>query len=183
MAGRDQIRMELLQQMPKHAVCAEIGVWDGGFSEQILAVTNPRRLHLIDPWLFQPEFNNSAFGRQAHRDQMDDKFTAVSAKFAGDARVVIHRAMSDAALEGFADAELDWVYIDGNHNYEVVSKDLSLCLQKVKPDGIIAGDDFYWNAEKGAPVKTAVEEVVAALGDRVAFSRQGQQYRLQLMRS
>jgi hypothetical protein len=35
----------------------------------------------------------------------------------------------------------------------------------VKPGGIIAGDDFHWQAEAcGAPVKRAVEALVADLG-------------------
>ena len=134
--GREEKRQALLEIMPKGGICAEIGVWDGGFSEKILATTEPQTLHLIDPWLFQPDFNNSAFGREAHRNKMDGKYLAVKEKFKGDERVVIHRKMSDEALNGFGDASLDWLYLDGNHNYEVVSNDLKLALRKVKPNGM-----------------------------------------------
>ncbi len=180
--GREEKRQQVLEMMPKGAVCAEIGVWDGGFSERILETTQPHALHLIDPWTFQPEFRNSAFGREAHRDKMDDKFAAVSARFADDARVTIHRKMSDEALEEFEDGALDWVYLDGNHNYDVVSNDLRLCLRKVKPNGIIAGDDLLWNVENGAPVRRAVREVRRQLGDAATFHRLGQQYVLELAR-
>lgn len=168
--------------MPKGAVCAEIGVWDGGFSEEILEITQPRLLHLIDPWEFQPEFGNSAFGREAHREAMDEKYEMVRNKFKGDKRVRIHRAMSHEALEGFKDASLDWVYVDGNHNYEVVSQDLELCLHKVKPDGIISGDDFFWQQDNKAPVRMAVKQLVRRLGDSVTLSKIGQQYMLRLSR-
>ncbi len=180
--AREEKRQRLLEMMPKGGVCAEIGVWDGAFSDRILETTQPTQLHLIDPWTFQPEFRNSAFGRKAHRDKMDDKFVAVSAKFAGDDRVVIHRMKSDEALESFEDASLDWVYIDGNHNYDVVSNDLALCLKKVKPRGIIAGDDFFWTTGDDRPVRRAVLEVVRKLGDAVEFSKIGQQYVMQLAR-
>jgi hypothetical protein len=43
-------RWRLLEQMPKGAVCAEIGVFNGDFSRHILRVTKPRELHLIDGW-------------------------------------------------------------------------------------------------------------------------------------
>lgn len=180
---RAENRAQLLDSLPKGATCAEIGVWDGGFSEEILERTQPKKLHLIDPWLFQPEFNNSAFGRQAHSDTMDDKYPAVCAKFKGDKRVTIHRAMSHEALEAFKDAALDWVYIDGNHNYEVVSNDLLLSLVKVRHDGIICGDDFFWGRDQGAPVRTAVREVLDLLQDEVSFQRFGQQWRLELKRA
>ncbi len=180
---RSENRRLLLELMPKGAVCAEIGVWDGGFSEEILRITEPKTLHLIDPWLFQPEFSNSAFGREARRDTMDQQYRGVARKFKGDKRVVIHRAMSDAALTTFADGLLDWVYIDGNHNYEVVLNDLQMCLSKVKPDGIISGDDLLWNVNDGAPVRTAVRKVKRRLADQVEFHRFGQQWRMQLMRS
>jgi len=180
--AREEKRRALLEMMPKGGVCAEIGVWDGDFSEQILAITKPEKLHLVDPWLFQPDFRNSAFGREAHRDKMDDKYLAVKEKFKDDSRVTLHRMMSDEALESFDDGSLDWVYLDGNHNYEVVSNDLALALAKVKPNGVIAGDDLHWNADKGAPVRTAVREVRRKLGERAQFTRLGQQYFLQLAR-
>jgi hypothetical protein len=49
-------REVLLRRMPKQSVCAEIGVWKGDFSERIIRVVNPRKLYLIDPWIFQPEY-------------------------------------------------------------------------------------------------------------------------------
>ena len=180
--GRAEIRRELLKRMPKGGVCAEIGVWDGGFSEEILEITQPKTLHLIDPWTFQPEFKNSAFGRETRRDDMAEKYLAVQEKFKGDDRVVIHRKMSDEALEQFDDHSLDWVYLDGNHNYEVVSNDLKLSLDKVKPNGIIAGDDLLWKVDDGAPVRTAVRQMRRRLGDAAKFDRMGQQYIFELAR-
>ncbi len=168
--------------MPKGAVCAEIGVWDGKFSEEILKITTPSKLHLIDPWLFQPEFGGTGFGRKSNKDTMEGRYESVRDKFKDDGRVEIHRALSHEALETFEDASLDCVYIVGNHTYEVVKGDLALSLKKVKPNGIISGDAFWWRGGKGAPVRTAVREVVASLGDKVDFSRIGQQWILKLAR-
>ncbi|MDP3697256.1 MAG: class I SAM-dependent methyltransferase, partial [Candidatus Taylorbacteria bacterium] len=38
--------------------------------------------------------------------------------------------------------ELDFVYIDGNHSYDYVKKDLELYWDKVKKGGALTGDDF-----------------------------------------
>ncbi len=179
---RDEKRRQLLEMMPKGGVCAEIGVWDGNFSEEILKITTPSKLHLIDPWLFQPEFRGTGFGRKANEDTMDGRYEAVCDKFKDDGRVEIHRALRHDALETFEDGSIDWVYIDGNHTYEVVKGDIALSLQKVKPNGIISGDDFWWRGGKGAPVRTAVREFAAELGDKVDFSRIGQQWILKLAR-
>lgn len=180
MGSRVENRTNLLEKMPKNAVCAEIGVWDGAFSKVIIDITSPKKIHLIDPWLFQPEYKNTAFGRVAQKDVMNDKYLSVKKMFEKNNNVEIHKAFSHDALETFDDNYLDWVYIDGNHNYDVVSKDLEICRKKVKSDGIISGDDYYWRGKKDAPVKAAVQEFLAKLGDRASFSIQGQQYFIQL---
>ena len=38
--------------------------------------------------------------------------------------------------------ELDFVYIDGNHNYDKVKKDIELYFPKIHKDGVIGGHDF-----------------------------------------
>lgn len=180
---RDVMRGRLLAQMPKGAKAAEIGVWEGGFSQRILEVCAPAELHLIDPWLYMPEFGNTGFGRKKNEFLMEEKYKAVVAMFADDARVRIHRATSEAALSAMPDGSLDWVYIDGNHNEPFVGQDLELCLAKVKPDGIISGDDFNWQTEtSGAPVKAAVEALVARLGEQAKLTLMANQYIIRLDR-
>ena len=55
----------LLCNMPKHSICAEIGVHEGEFSRRIVDTVEPERLHLIDPWK-QGE-GSSASRRPANR--------------------------------------------------------------------------------------------------------------------
>lgn len=180
---RDVVRGRLLARMPKGAKVAEIGVWEGGFSRRILEICAPAELHLIDPWLYQPEFGNTGFGRKKNEHLMEVKYQDVVAAFKDDPRVKIHRATSDVALADMPDGSLDWVYIDGNHNEPFIGNDLALCLRKVKADGIISGDDFNWQAEaSGAPVKRAVEAVVAELGNQAKLTLMANQYIIELKR-
>jgi len=180
---RDMVRGRLLQSLPKGGVVAEIGVWEGDFSQRILELCQPSELHLIDPWLYLPEFSNTGFGKKKNEHLMEQRYQNVVARFADDPRVKVQRATSEVALATLPDASLDWVYIDGNHNEPFIGNDLHLCLQKVKPTGIIAGDDFNWQTEaSGAPVKAAVEAMMLELGERAQLRLMANQYIITLKR-
>jgi Methyltransferase domain len=181
---RERVRGQLLAKMPKGAIVAEIGVWEGNFSQRILEICEPKELHLIDPWMYMPEFGNTGFGRKKNEFLMEQKYQDVVAKFAGDTRVHIHRATSADALATLPDGALDWVYIDGNHNAPFIDNDLAMCLNKVKADGHITGDDFHWMSDaQGAPVKQAVEAMLATLQGMASLKLTGNQYVISLNRS
>jgi hypothetical protein len=159
----------LLKMMPKGAICAEVGVYAGDFSEHILKVTQPKELHLIDPWKFfsDSEHKGAEFGSGSFTDQkkMDGIYDSVRKRFSSqmaDGTVVVHRATSEQASKKFSDRKFDWVYIDGDHVYDAVKKDLEIFHKKVKPGGIISGDDYCesMNYQKDG-VKRAVDEFVA----------------------
>jgi hypothetical protein len=184
MSKRDIVRGRLLQRLPKGAVVAEIGVWEGNFSRRILEICEPARLHLIDPWMYQPEFGNTGFGRKKNEFLMEEKYQDVVNTFKDDLRVMVHRATSEDALNTMPDGYLDWVYIDGNHNEPFIGNDLALCLQKVKPNGIITGDDYNWQTEQsGAPVRRAVETLMAEMGDKARLTLMANQYVIELNRA
>lgn len=168
--GREVIapeRIELLRRMPKHSVCAEIGVFKGNFSAAILEVVQPQSLHLIDPWAFQESFSKSWFGgdlggNQAVMDKLHDKVRHRFRDEIARGRVVIHRNFSSEISGQFPYAYFDWIYIDANHVYEAVKSDLRAFYPKVKPGGFITGDnygdkpDWWWKDG----VKRAVDEFV-----------------------
>lgn len=51
---RPHPRAALLTALPPGSVGAEIGVWKGNLSAILLEQLRPKRLHLIDPWQYQP---------------------------------------------------------------------------------------------------------------------------------
>jgi len=53
-----------------------------------------------------------------------------------------HVGCSWEMVRHYADASLDWVFIDADHAYESVRKDIDAWLPKVRTGGIIAGHDF-----------------------------------------
>lgn len=157
-------RASVLRAIPAHAVCAEIGVWKGDFSARIRTLAQPRMLHLVDPWRFAAAYPQRWYGGAAARDQNDmDRIHAdVVRRFAGDPRVAIHRLESTAAARHLADIDFDWVYVDGDHSYDAVLDDLENWAPRIKPGGVLAGDDYTWRDEHGAqPVQRAVHEFTA----------------------
>ena len=180
---RHKVRGKLLESLPKGGIVAEVGVWEGNFSQRILEICAPKELHLIDPWLFQPEFGGTGFGRKKNKDRMQDIYEEVRTKFADTPAVSIHRGKSEDAFAAFEDGYFDWVYLDGNHHAPFIDNDIAIALEKVKPNGIIAGDDYNWKAEKeGAPVRTAVGHALDGLGDAAELQLMGQQWMLKLRR-
>jgi hypothetical protein len=170
---RDERRF-LLRMLPRASVGAEIGVWRGDFSARILRTVRPAKLHLIDPWAFMSAeaYRDAWYGGKLAADQeaMDKIHDGVVLRFAREIAagvVEVHRSTSTEASSRFPAAYFDWVYVDGNHLYEAVRADLELFDAKLKPDGLLAGDDYglpgWW--EDG--VTRAVDDFVAAGGYEV----------------
>jgi hypothetical protein len=133
--GEQDDRKWLLQKLPKNAVCAEIGVYAGRFSELILRFTRPKKLHLIDPWKYEtdPVYERSLYGGTQGQSQarMDAMYDSVVKCFKSK-RVDVHRGFSAECSAQFPDNYFDWIYIDGNHQYEFVRKDLEVYFPKIK---------------------------------------------------
>jgi hypothetical protein len=124
-------RIKLLALLPSNGIAAEAGVDEGNYSENILTLNRPKRLHLIDSW------SSERFG--------EDKFHKIQSRFRAEVesgQVVIHRGVSYDELGKFPDAYLDWVYLDTSHAYEDTAKELEVSRLKVKADGLIAGHDY-----------------------------------------
>ena len=73
---------------------------------------------------------------------MDKLYQKVKDKFKGKSNVEFLRIFSDDLSKHILPNSLDWVYIDGDHTYEQVLKDLVLSYSLVKKGGYITGDDW-----------------------------------------
>ncbi|MEM6607167.1 MAG: glycosyltransferase family 2 protein [Pseudomonadota bacterium] len=179
-------RRKLLRQMPKQGRCAEIGVWNGDFSSQILEITQPVELTLIDPWGLLAEGPSEDWNHKKHgsSDAMDEMLQHVQSKFDGVENVNICKGFSEEILSRYPDDYFDWVYIDGNHQYEFVKADVELCFRKVRNGGVIAGDDFFWKRSGRMHVREAVLDVLKEkdIEAKAALSRYGQQFMISVQK-
>jgi hypothetical protein len=172
----------LLEMMPKHSVCAEIGVFWGMFSRLILKIVEPKILHLIDPWLYQPDpslaqaLYGGVSGSQKRMDQIHDN---VVRHLGHRKNVTIHRVPSLTAVNQFSDNSFDWIYVDGDHSYEGATADLERYRSKVKPGGFVAGDDYARNPNGWMQdsVTRAVDDIIArGLYEEVELCQQTHQF-------
>lgn len=127
-------REDFLKQFPKGGIVAEVGVASGDFSQQILEITKPDQLYLIDAWA------TTRFG--------DGELNTVEQKFQSQidaGQVIIQRGFSNEQLQTFPDQHFDWIYIDTSHDYETTKVELEISRHKVKPGGIISGHDYTIN--------------------------------------
>jgi hypothetical protein len=134
-AGRT--RSELLQDLPKNSVGAEIGVFCGDFSREILHIVQPQCLHLVD--LFEGKVTS---GDKDGRHMRTVDMGVMRGVFDSFDAVLTHAADSVAWLESQPYASLDWVYLDTTHEYERTLAELRAARLAVVPGGIIAGHDL-----------------------------------------
>lgn len=143
---------EIIKKMPTGSRLVEIGTYHGCSLSYLVveAINSGKKFDIIGvdacPWPdVEPEFNKNMEPLKGH-------FTT---KFGGD---------SFDRIKEFEDKSIDFAFIDANHTYEYVSKDIAALLPKMKDGGIIAGHDF--NAAHPGVVQAVIE---AFIGDINVF--------------
>lgn len=132
--------------LPKGCIGAELGVLKGNFSKILFSYTEPKELHLIDPWYFLDSEWSWADGNQSTIDALC-KVLQENKKEINERKIFVHVQDDLKVLENFPDRYFDWVYIDSSHTYEHTKAELNVLLKKVKIEGIIGGDD--WRPDSG----------------------------------
>ena len=147
-----------IERIKKNTIGAEIGVWRGDTSAQMLK-KGLKHLHLVDAWSPTVWFDNldakdqeRALERykkltgEATRDSMvryyEEVYDYVVKRFAKHNNVTIHRTDSKQWLKEPKPFMFDWIYVDGDHSYEGCLSDLEDCLKLIKKDGTLFADDY-----------------------------------------
>jgi hypothetical protein len=136
-------RVDMLEHIGKNIVCAEIGTEEGRFASEIWQRCRPREFHIYD-LDFAPY-------------RAADLLPSVP-------EIVLHEGDSSTELAASPDGHFDFIYIDGDHSYDGVRKDIAAATKKIKLDGIIAFNDYiYWSYVEHMPygVPHAVNELCA----------------------
>lgn len=170
-ARRAAKRDFLFDVVPRGGVVIEVGVFDGDFSERILALNEPRKLHLVDPWftkddgtLYDGPTQQFASAEQASA-RLEDQYRHVTSRFSGEiasGRIEVHRTLSHLAAPQFPDEHFDWIYVDASHFYDDVKVDLEAFWPKLKRGGYIAGDDYDRRGIWEHGVTRAIDEFIAS---------------------
>ena len=128
------------KQPLRHLIGAEIGVYKGENAERILSLLNIKQLVLVDPWKEYVDVRTGiSVGDSSYFQNL---YEEVKNKFSNNSKVRIVRDYSVNAAKMFDNEYFDFVYLDGDHAYEEVLKDLEAWYPKLKKFGVMCGDDY-----------------------------------------
>ena len=139
---------EAVRDAKDNAIFVEIGAWLGKstafMAESIKQSGKNITFYTVDTWRGNPLV-------QEHRDFIEEYGVngSIFSLFrenmlkANVANFVIPLEMtSENASKEFKDNSLDFIFIDGDHEYESVKLDIECWWPKLKENGVIAGDDY-----------------------------------------
>ena len=133
-------------------IAIEIGSHMGEGLQMLASTGLFNKIHVIEPFRGEEEFNEM-FGWSW--DEVRAEWELNTRHFKDI--IKLHESYSYEIADNFIDGTIDFVYIDGEHSYEAVKRDIELYLPKIKDGGIIAGHDYH---ESWPGVIKAVEEVL-----------------------
>lgn len=163
-----------------YKIVAEVGIGYGTHAKHILSNTDVDKLILIDPTKFYP---NDGFAQD-----IMDKTAELPGNNFEELYCLINKYLSPwkhrftwfrkesltITNNDVPDESLDCVFVDGDHSYEAVSKDLPFWWKKVRSGGQLLGDDYWMTG-----VAKAVDEFARDNNLQVNFlSKDGSNYKI-----
>ena len=143
--------LDLIHTLPKGATVAEVGWWLAGSSVDIASILKAKggKLTCVDLY---------------RAPQCDQNIKSMGV---GDTIQFIQGTSWEVPTT--LTEQFDLVFVDADHSYESVKKDLLAWIPRIKPGGILLNDDSDWPS-----VKQALDEVMPNAYDirhRFAISR------------
>lgn len=108
-------------RLPKGGRVAEVGTQEGRFLRVLWDALQPAELHAFD-MDFAPFWEAGDLALQEV--------------------ATVHEGDSSTALSAFPRDYFDLIYIDGDHSYEGVKRDVEVAITRVRPGGYLVFNDF-----------------------------------------
>jgi len=137
----------------------EIGVRGAPFSQQMGRSMPGLQWWAIDPYESYGQYASNGKSRET-QESMDRFYEEAKAALAPYDCIVL-REYSHVAVERFEDESIDFIHIDGNHEFEYVWNDIQLWTPKIRSGGIISCHDYLDLWSTRSRVKSAVDKWTA----------------------
>lgn len=131
---------------------AEIGVRTGDYSELLLKANPSLHLLCVDPWTPY---------RLRKAEEQEQNYQETLRRLAPYNATVVRKTSMDAVVD-VPEGSLDFVYIDGLHEFEPVMLDILHWARRVRKGGVVSGHDYCWGYQTG--VVAAVDAYVRGMG-------------------
>lgn len=147
---------------PMIKIVAEVGSWKGHsvcyLAEEMLKNNKVFKIYCVDvweKWEYYTTFDETQKELLEDVRKSHDIFDDNVRKHGVRDFIVDIQDNSHNGSKRFDDKFFDCVFLDADHQYDVVLKDIELWYPKVKKGGIISGHDYF---ELSCGVKKAVDE-------------------------
>jgi len=142
-------------------VAMEIGTLEGRNAKSILKELNVEKLYVVDPY---ENYGDGKSNKLLSKAETSAKRRLKKYKN----KIVWIKEYSDDAANIIKE-KVDFIYIDGNHEYEYVKRDMENYFKKLKKGGVLVGHDITWES-----VSKAVEDFCKEKG--INFRVMGQDW-------
>ena len=121
----------------------EVGVWKGHSLVYLGKLLNNKKVNIsaVDLWDETYKYESGRFSE--HKKHVLEIFRT-NVKKANLNNVI--KEIKELSWEGskhFEDASVDFVFIDADHSYDSVVKDINSWLPKIRKGGMISGHDYF----------------------------------------
>ena len=138
-----------------NAIFIEIGAWKGKsavfMAEEIKKSGKNIEFYTIDLFEYTPEYNQ--YKKKGDNHSFYEEFMENINPLKDFIKPIKGKSFEEA--NNFQDNSIDFLFVDGDHSYKGVKKDLESWFPKIKNAGIIAGHDY---TEPSCGVKMAVDQ-------------------------
>lgn len=135
--------------------CVEIGTYGGRSAYAIASSNQVSSLFCIDSW---QDYNNVHRKPIQAQSEGFPSFTRLLSDHSElPIRFVIGSSLDPAVVNLIENDSIDFLFLDGNHEYEHLLQEISLWMPKVNAEGIICGDDYHFRSVKRAVDSFAVD--------------------------
>lgn len=159
----DFVANKLLQN---ESVAVEVGVWMG---RSVCCLGQQLKIRNKTPKVYAVDTFKGSLNEEPHQLKIKELGGSTLPIFKSHLKDLDLESMitpvelnSEEASKTFKDESIDFIFIDANHEYLEVLKDLQLWYPKIKKTGVLSGHD-YWADD----VKKAVNEFFNGKGIRV----------------
>jgi predicted O-methyltransferase YrrM len=122
-------------QGKENLIGIEIGSYNGESSRMFLETGKFKKLYCIDPWSPYDSSQSASLTNSVAEKEFDE----LVLKFPAIEKV---KGFSADVFSMFQEESIDFIYIDGDHRFEEVLKDLKNYYSKIKFGGVISGHDW-----------------------------------------
>lgn len=147
MRGNSNNLEKLIKELPYDIIMAEVGCYAGESSLIFMSSNKIKKFYAIDPWskIFNGDIKNKTVKEintiNSVYNLMDFAEECFDIRMKPYNNVIKMKMTFDEAFDKLPN--LDFIYIDANHDYEFVLNDINIAKKIVKSGGIIAGHDYH----------------------------------------